>query len=677
MNKRLKKVLSMTLSIALSLVFVLSGLVSAGVTVSFAKLSSTTAKNYSKELWLLCGNEYAISNGAVVDINDATDATPVAHETGTAYVPLNALLKYKNGTATVSGDTVTVSFSGKTVTMTVGSTVWSGGEFQLPVVKSGDDIYLSILSVNAVFGTKSVYNKDIGVVIFGASTNPTSSLAEQIEIIGALIFERPSASTVYDDLLKHSGSADTHPRLLATQETFDGFREVLATPNTDKNSYYYKLYTLVKSCESSFIKFFVYDGATGEVSWKSEAVRQGVRQPYYIYDENGNRLVGVKEYTYTAENGEKVTVTPGGSELGDGYDFGGRSSVDTYTSRLKSLALLWQVYGDDKYADAFYLLAVELGKWEHWGEGHFLDCADGAVEFAIGLDWIYHAFDDEPEKRDEMSAILYEKGMMKGYYTILCDDIYKKATTSAQLASKLDIVNNRQYGTHTAIGSKNAASYLHISNKAGTTGWRTINRTNNWQTVCGSGMIISALFLAEYEEYRENATFVIEQYLIANERCLLQYAPDGAYIESPGYWGYGTNTLMRTIGALESSLGTDYGLSNAIGLYDSFYFTIGICDGISYNRAFPALILNKIIIEHTKDFVGVYVFAVFINNTESVTVAIHCNAEIVVTLDYKIAERCKSFFGRCRHLTAEICVLIEVYCVDGAAGGVKNNFERI
>lgn len=587
MTRRLKKALSMMLSVALSLVFVLSGLVSAGVTVSFAKLSST-GKNYTKELWLLCGNEYGISNGTVFDINEATDASPVAHDSGTAYIPLSALLKYRNATATVDGDTVTVRIpsgilntSTTTVTMTVGSTAWSGGEFQLPVVRSGEDIYLSILSVNAVFGTKSMYNKDIGAVAFGTSTNPSTSLSDQIEILGAILFERPSASTIYDDLLNYSGSADTHPRLLATQETFDEFREVLATPNTDKTSYYYKLYTLVKNSESAFNSYFVYDEATGEVRWKSEAVRRGVRQPYYIYDENGNRLVGVKEYTYINEDGETVTLTPGGSELGDGYDFGGRSNVDGYTSKLRSLALLWQVHGDDKYADAFYLLAVELGKWEHWGEGHFLDCADGSVEFAIGLDWIYHAFDDEPEKRDEMAAILYEKGMMKGYYAIVCDTIYRKGTTTAQLETKLDIVNNRQYGTHTSLSGQQE-TYLHISNKAGTSGWRTINRTNNWQTVCGSGMIISALFLSEYEQYRENAMFVVEQYLVSNERCLLQYAPDGAYIESPGYWGYGTNTLMRTIGALQSSLGTDYGLSKAIGLYESFYYTVGICDGRHY-----------------------------------------------------------------------------------------------
>ena len=69
------------------------------------------------------------------------------------------------------------------------------------------------------------------------------------------------------------------------------------------------------------------------------------------------------------------------------------------------------------------------------------------MEFALGLDWIYHAFDDEPEKRDEMAEILYEMGLMKGYYSI-----------------------------------KNDTTYLHQSSLM-KDGWETINRTNNWQTV--------------------------------------------------------------------------------------------------------------------------------------------------------------------------------------------------
>ena len=575
--KKMKRILSLALAVSLSLVFVLSVLIPAGVTVSLAVSSSS----YKKELWLLCDYEYALSRGTRFDINENSDAAPYAYETGTVYVPIAAPAVYKGATVSVNGDTVSVVHSnGTTATLTVGSAVWSGGEFLLPVVKHGDDVYISILSVNDVFGTKNIYNKEIGAVIFyeGSSTSSTS-LATQIDTFGNLLFDRPMASEIYSDLVSYSGSADTHPRLLANDETFENMRSILANPVSDKNSYYYRLFDFLKGQSSAFTSYFVLDEATGTVDWISESVKNSVRQPHYLYDENGNRLVGTKEYSYVNADGETVTIkldAKSSSGRGDGYDYGGRSSVDTYTSKLRSLALLWQVYGEQKYADAFYLMAIELGKWEHWGEGHFLDCADGAVEYAIGLDWIYHAFDDEPEKRDEMSKILYEKGMMMGYYSIVCDSIYKKGSTAS-----FDFSTNSQYGTHRSLSGQQS-KYLHISNTAGTSGWRTINRTNNWQTVCGGGMIVAALYLMEYEEYRDNATFVVEQYLFSNERCLQQYAPDGAYIESPGYWGYGTNTLMRTIAALESSLGTDYGLSDIIGLYDSFYYTIGIANGRYY-----------------------------------------------------------------------------------------------
>ena len=574
---KFKRIMSLFLTVSLSLVFILSVLIPAGVTVSYAKASST----YKNELWLLCDYDFGLSRGTRFDLNENSDAAPFAHESGTVYVPISALAKYMSATVTVDGDVVTVTrMWGAGATLTVGDTHWSGGEFLLPVAMVDGDVYLSILSINDVFGTKSIYNKDIGVVIFYTnSTTSSNSLSVQIDTLGSLLFDRPKADTIYSDLVSYSGSADTHPRLLATDETFAEMRELVANPSPDRDSYSYKLFKLISGYSSAFTSYFTVNEATGEVEWISEERRQSVRQPHYLYDENGNRLIGKSSYTYVDENGETVTITldaTKSSNLGDGYDYGGRSSVDTFTTRLKYLAVLWQIYGEQKYADAFYLLAVELGKWEHWGEGHFLDCADGAVEFALGLDWIYHAFDDEPEKRDEMAQILYEKGMMKGYYAIVCDSYYKKGNSAS-----FDLTSNYQYGTHASLSGKQA-NYLVISKRAGDTGWRTINRTNNWQTVCGGGMIISALFLAEYEEYRNNAAFVIEQYLFSNERCLQQYAPDGAYIESPGYWGYGTNTLMRTIGALQSSLGTDYGLTNIIGLYDSFYYTIGIADGRYY-----------------------------------------------------------------------------------------------
>ena len=113
-----------------------------------------------------------------------------------------------------------------------------------------------------------------------------------------------------------------------------------------------------------------------------------------------------------------------------------------------------------------------MNKGEHWGERHFLNVADGSYSYALGFDWIYHAFDDEPEKRAEMAEILYRKGMMKGYYSIMYDGKYTSLIRNVPVFS--------------------------ISNRASTTGgWRTINSTNNWQTVCVGGMIVSALASAE------------------------------------------------------------------------------------------------------------------------------------------------------------------------------------
>ena len=573
--KKLKKTLSLILAVCLSLVFVLSTMISSGITVSSARSSST----YKSELWLLCGHEYGMSRGTVFDISESSAASPYDYETGTAYIPVSAPAYYTGTTVTREGDTVSVRHqNGDTSVLTVGSTAWSGGEFLLPVVAEGDDVYISILSVNDVFGLQSIYNRDIGCIIFYVGSTSSSGLTTQIDTLGNLLFERPTASQIYSDLLATVGSADTHPRLLASDERFEYLRSVYANPTSDRDSFFYKLNDYMAECLGSFNALFYLDSETGKVDWKSEGTRLSVRQPYYIYDENGNRLVGRTSYTYTDENGNEVTLTPGGSGRGDGYDYGGRSNVDHHTKRLPMYAFAWQITGEEKYVEAFYLLATEVGKWEHWGEGHFLNCADGSVWYALGLDWIYHAFDDEPEKRDEMAAILYEKGLMKGYYAIVCDSLYKQGASPRIDLSASSASRQYQYGTHPSLSGQQT-KYLSISYTAGSSGWRTINRTNNWQTVCGSGMTVAALYLSEYEEYRDNATFVAEQYLLSLERCLGQYAPDGAYVESPGYWGYGTNTLMITLAALDSSLGTTYGYEDIVGLYDSFYYTIGISDG--------------------------------------------------------------------------------------------------
>jgi len=44
-----------------------------------------------------------------------------------------------------------------------------------------------------------------------------------------------------------------------------------------------------------------------------------------------------------------------------------------------------------------------------------------------------------------------------------------------------------------------------------------------------------------------------------------EFSPDGAYPEGPGYWGYGTTFNVLLISALQSVLGTDFGLTQQPG----------------------------------------------------------------------------------------------------------------
>ncbi len=547
------KLVSVFLSICIVLLLCISTLLYMGIEVGAA------SNNYGRELWLLHGSDYALINGVKTRINDNTSASSynldVEGGGDTAYIPISAACKYTGGSWSIEGNTVTITrYNGEVATLTVGSTEWSGGSFYWPVVYEGGEVYITILSVNDIFKTKSNYDSELGLVILSSYSITTGDLTlkNKLDTLGALLFDRPTGEQIYSDMITHSGE-NTHPRLMATQQTFDSLRELYQS-EFGKNDFCTQIYSQIAQAEAYFNGMFT-KYPSGVVAWTSSISRELLRQPNYLYDENGNRLVGFNEYTYINENGEEITLKldlQKTSGLGDGYDYGGRSNVDKQTVKLKYFAFAWQITGDKKYADAFYLLAVELGKWEHWGEGHFLNVADGAVEFALGLDWIYHAFDDSPAKRDEMAKILYEKGMMKGYYSIKYD------------------------GKSGSYVSGNG--YLSVSNRAGSTAWRTMNRDNNWQTVCGSGMTVTALYLMDYPEYRDNAKYVVENYTKALEKCLHQYAPDGAYIESPGYWGYGTNTLMVTLSSLESACGKTYGYLDIIGLHDSYYFVAGIAD---------------------------------------------------------------------------------------------------
>jgi hypothetical protein len=536
---------------------ILSVMIASGVSVSYAA-------DTGRELWLVDDVNYALVKGTRKALSETEDLSPYKTDTGTMYIPVSIICDYMGAAYTYDSESGAVNISlknGSVASLTVGGAAWTldgseKEEFLIPVEAKNGTPFLSILMINGIFGTYNYYDSSMGLVIFDTRavtgySKTNKSWSSQINTISSFVMDRPEGTQVLADLEANVGST-THPRLLINQEKFDDMRETYNL-GVVRDAYYNGIAAQLKNGINCFTKYFTVNAA-GEVEWLSEEIRATVRQPHYLYDENGNRLVGKTSYTYTdATTGEEITLTLAEGLGGDGYDYGGRSNVNTFTSMMRNLAFAWQITGEDKYADAFYLYAIELDKWEHWGEGHFLNVADGSYSYAIGFDWIYHAFDNEPEKRAEMADILYRKGMMKGYYSIKYDGKY-----TSLIANVPD---------------------FSISHRASATGgWRTINRTNNWQTVCGGGMIVSALAIAEYAEYQDECAYVIENYIKSVEKCLGQFAPDGSYPESPTYWDYCVGTYMNTLIAFEASCGRSYGYKDVVGLYESYYYAIGISD---------------------------------------------------------------------------------------------------
>ena len=551
---KLRRAISLCLCVCICLGVICSVLLSAGVNITFAL-------DYRSELWFVDGINYALKNGERIALSKTDDASPYQTEDGEMYVPVSIICDYMGASYVKNGTDVRITLSsGKVAELTVGRQSWKLDlapmtDFDTPVGEKCGIPYVTASMANKIFGAYSYYDKSMGLLILSRSSvsgyNSTySSIRAQVATACAMIMDRPTGEQVYEDLEAYSGST-THPRLLITEERFDELRDVYAT-DARGEKFYDGISLQVKEGATVFKSYFTVND-DGEVEWISGYARESVRQPYYLYDENGNRLVGISTYTYRDKaTGENVTISLDSGLSGDGYDYGGRSSVGTFTEKMKSMAFAYQITGEKKYADAFYLFALELDRWEHWGEGHFLNVADGSYAYAVGYDWVYHAFDSEPYKRELMASILFNKGLMKGYYSIKYD------------------------GKGRAI--QNYCDFS-ISVRAGADGaWRTANRTNNWQTVCGGGMIVTALALIENDNYRNECLYVIENYVRTYEKCLPQFAPDGAYPESPSYWAYCVNTLMNTVIALENSCGTDYGYSDAIGLYESYYYIAGISD---------------------------------------------------------------------------------------------------
>jgi len=183
--------------------------------------------------------------------------------------------------------------------------------------------------------------------------------------------------------------------------------------------------------------------------------------------------------------------------------------------RVSYLSMSYRMTGEEKYLRRAEKEMLAAAAFENWNPSHFLDVAEMTAALAIGYDWLYN--DLEPEARKEIRRGIVHLGL--------------------------------------------------ITSLKG--GW-WVNSENNWNQVCNGGLTLGALAVMEDEP--ELSREIIERAVTNLPFALSEYEPHGVYPEGSSYWKYGTTYNVLLLDALESALGSDFGLMSYEGFKKSPYF---------------------------------------------------------------------------------------------------------
>ncbi|MCW5981551.1 MAG: heparinase II/III family protein [Bryobacteraceae bacterium] len=202
--------------------------------------------------------------------------------------------------------------------------------------------------------------------------------------------------------------------------------------------------------------------------------------------------------------------------------------------RVYLLGLLYRLDGDRKYLERALAELRAAAAFPDWNPSHFLDTAEMSHAFAIGYDWLYKSLSEDD--RAWIREALVSKGLR------VAQAHYEKGAW-----------------------------------------WAAVE--HNWNQVCNGGIGIGALAVAG--DHPDLARDILRRARENLPHALASYAPDGGWAEGPGYWHYATRYTAYFLAALETALGTDFGLSASEGFDRAGHFRVYFCgpSGRTFNYA--------------------------------------------------------------------------------------------
>ncbi len=527
---------------------------------------------------------------------------------GKVYVPFQAVIDHIGYPSFKHDDNLSYDFATDkgSALLTIGrDTATVNGELvalnAAPMMVADDEtgkeyVVLTIEDVELLFEGYYVTYDDMGLIIISEKDdllNRDHDLAVMLSYMCMFIYDYKTGNEYYNQT-KAKTQNFTHPYLHATQDQFDLYHEVYTNAKDDPvlKGYLDKIVASVLARNSNtkararsasnasdgydtfyygFEAWLADDkniDSTGKGTYLSgvtklvEELNQdgSVKRTYYEngavlnpHDLEGNAKA-ITNYTYESRY------------YNSAYDYdGGRlNEAANYNNFIKDLAFCYQVTRKEVFGRLAYEAAIAMSKWKHWGQGHFLNCADATAPYAIAYDWMYNAWKSWGYDLTPIENAIWKLGISEG---ILVSGL---GPTGAPVCSL-----PRKQGT--------AAFYT------------TMN--NNWNAVCTSGMVTGALailgidYLVANDTNRPNVdgkhVNLDTTTMVKNSKAILEnntktlannglgmYAPDGSYIESPNYWRYSTNSLFQMIWSLMSATGDDSGFLNMWAMDKTFYFAV-------------------------------------------------------------------------------------------------------
>ena len=214
------------------------------------------------------------------------------------------------------------------------------------------------------------------------------------------------------------------------------------------------------------------------------------------------------------------------------FDFQGE-----LTRRVEALGLAYQLRQDERYAREALRLLDAVAAMPDWNPQHFLEVAEITRAVAVGYDWLHDALSDD--ERQRLRAAIVRNGLepaLRAY---------------------------RGQAPH-------QESYFTV-------------KENNWSPVSNGGIAVGAL--AVLDEEPEAAAEALAHGLRLVPGALRHYAPDGGWDEGPSYWHYATEYAVILMDALQTALGTDFGLSGVPGFAETAAFPLHLTGptGLAFN----------------------------------------------------------------------------------------------